>query len=73
MKAISPETMNIIFSVVIAAHVVVDIIHYLLGFIDNRRTKKILDDVKTILEKQPPCIRELEKIKKLLEKLPEGE
>lgn len=64
---ISSEMMNVIVAVVLGLHIAVEIIHYVFGFIDNRRTKRILNDVKTLLEKQPPCVKELKEINEKLD------
>lgn len=66
-----PETMNVIVAIVLGLHVVIELIHYAFGFIDNRRTKKILADVKALLEKHPPCIKKLDELQKAVDS--EGE
>ena len=63
---LSPETTNVLVVVVLGVHVTIEVVHYLLGFVDNRRTKKILEDVKAILEKSPPCLVKLKRIEGVL-------
>lgn len=58
----SAETINVIVAIVLGAHVAIELVHYAFGFVDNRRTARILRDVKAILEKTPPCVARLKRI-----------
>jgi len=62
----TPETMNLIVAVVLGLHVAVELVHYFIGFVDNRRTKKILTSIEAILKKEPPCVERLKQIERTL-------
>jgi hypothetical protein len=61
---LSSETVNVVVCVVLGLHVVIELAHYAFGFVDHRRTKRMLADMKTLLERVPPCLEILRRIEK---------
>jgi len=60
---LSAETTNLLVLIVLGLHVIIEVIHYVLGFIDSYRTGRILREMQRLLEKEPPCMDILKEIR----------